>query len=364
MVNRYCCSSCNRRLPRDSFSNNQWRKGEGRSRCHACVNSGPRGNNNDTGNNVDFDSIKRTIKEMEEILQRMQLEQIAKLNTVDAAQTARTNNATHATFKEIDLQNPFAQGSFRWVAKGVYSHGSRAGEACVCKWFKTGGVVESSFYDIDLSTVKKALDLITKWNSSGMVNKMVKINQPAVWTFDRNSGARAEMICDLQGGYYNDGVILTDPVILSLARKYGPTDLGSKGISNFFGHHTCNEFCRSEWRKPIFALKRSVARKGTTMEEVPTGNLRIIREDVTMVFLQCNFGVHLLTVRKRWNRLAAQGGMTIEEFFPDVVNFDSFVELYRVFFPFQEPHESEQPFKVVDVTAKDMTVFDTLDEAF
>jgi len=83
-----------------------------------------------------------------------------------------------------------------------------------------------------------------------------------------------------------------------------------------------------------------------------------------MVFLQCNFGVRLQTVRKRWNRLAAQGGMTIEEFFPDVVNFDSFVELYRVSFPFQEPHESEQPFKVVDVTAKDMTVFDSLDEAF
>ena len=317
MANRYCCSSCNRRLPRDSFSNNQWRKGEGRSRCHACVNSGARGNNNDTGNNVDIDSLTRTMKEMEEFLQRLQLEQIAKQNTVDATQTARTNNATRATFEEIDLQNPFAQGSFRWVAKGVYTHGSRAGEPCVCKWFKTGGVVESSFYDIDLSTVEKALDLITKWNSSGMVNKMVKINQPAVWTFDRNSSARAgkkvlqepfianyqkfnsntgwaddstpwprvmqalshfsyhvsggrEMICDLQGGYYNDGVILTDPVVLSLAREYGPTDLGSKGINNFFGHHTCNEFCRSEWRKPILPLIRFAARKGTTMEEVPT----------------------------------------------------------------------------------------------
>lgn len=319
MANRYCCSSCKRRLPRDSFSNNQWRKGEGNSRCHACVNSGAWGNtsNNAAGNNVDIDSLTRSMQELIRKLQLAEANQkiIQKINTVDASQTARKNNATHATFEEKDLQNPFAQGSFRWVAKGVYTHGNRAGEPCVCKWFKTGGVLESSFYDIDLSTVKKALELITKWNSSGMVNKMVKINQPEVWRF--TGGARAgrkilqepfiakyqkfnsntgwaddstpwprvmqalshysyhvsngtEMICDLQGGYYNDGVILTDPVVLSLGRCYGPTDLGRKGIDNFFACHTCNEFCRSGWLKPRFPLKTLKARKGTTMEEVPT----------------------------------------------------------------------------------------------
>mmetsp|Transcript_16236 Transcript_16236/g.35105 ORF Transcript_16236/g.35105 Transcript_16236/m.35105 type:complete len:87 (-) Transcript_16236:802-1062(-) len=54
-----------------------------------------------------------------------------------AAQTARRNNATRATFTNDALSNPFTEGGFRWVAKGVYTHGARAGETCVCKWFKS-----------------------------------------------------------------------------------------------------------------------------------------------------------------------------------------------------------------------------------
>jgi hypothetical protein len=220
------CSSCNRGLSKDCFSKNQWTKGIGYSRCHACINPGSK--------------------------------------KVDATQTARTNNATSATFTSHALDHPFAEGSFRWVAKGEYDRGNRAGEPCVCKWFKTGGVLEARFYDTDLSTVKEALRIITKWNSNNFVDKIVKINQPEVWTF-KNDGRQdfagkkvlqepfiqsyqkfnsntgwaddstpwprvmqaishfsyhtsngQSVLCDLQGGVYQDGVVLTDPVVCSV----------------------------------------------------------------------------------------------------------------------------------------------------
>lgn len=42
------------------------------------------------------------------------------------------------------------------------------------------------------------------------------------------------LLCDLQGGLMRNGVSLTDPVIMSRDMAYGVTDLGTKGISNFF----------------------------------------------------------------------------------------------------------------------------------
>lgn len=62
-----------------------------------------------------------------------------------ASQTARRNNAWEATYKDHALINPFAEGGFRYVAKGVYTHGERAGQLSVCKWFKTGVVYEERF---------------------------------------------------------------------------------------------------------------------------------------------------------------------------------------------------------------------------
>jgi hypothetical protein len=242
---------------------------------------------------------------------------------VNAIQTARENNATQASFANDALNNPFAQGAFRWVAKGIYTHGNRAGEDCVCKWFKTGGVMESHFYDTDIASSNEAIRLISKWNSSNFVDKVVKVNKPEVWTFLPFSGAAwagkkvlqepfitnyekfnsntgwaddsvpwsrvmqalshftyhisngQSVLCDLQGGVYQDGVVLTDPVIMSVARSFGPTDLGSDGISTFFYHHKCNEFCRSGWRRPRHQAPYFNLTAGTTMEHVPTRSSRV-----------------------------------------------------------------------------------------
>merc|ERR1712151_696611 len=57
------------------------------------------------------------------------------------------------------------------------------------------------------------------------------------------------LVCDLQGVFDGEQYILTDPVICSTAEKFGVTDLGQKGIQNFFAYHECNSICH-RWKTP------------------------------------------------------------------------------------------------------------------
>ena len=235
------------------------------------------------------------------------------MDAVDPTKTARHNESNHASFTHEALSKPFAAGAFRWVAKGKYTEGSRRGEACVCRWFKTNSDLEDSFFATDLEASQKAVDLITKWNTQRLIDRMVKVNLPEIWTFTSRSGEWAGrqvlqepfiehyqkfnsnsgwaddslpwprvmqalshftyhisngqyLLCDLQGGIYRDGVILTDPVVLSNTRQYGPTDLGPEGMSTFFAHHECNEFCAAQWKQPKNAHAYYRKTPGTTME--------------------------------------------------------------------------------------------------
>jgi Alpha-kinase family len=225
---------------------------------------------------------------------------------------ARRNNAKLASFYDYDLDNPFAEGSFRFAAKGKYTVGERSGEPCVCKWFKTGIVFEETFYEVDINAVSKAHDMIREWNTREYISKPIWINIPQVWTcepgchemsgskaliepfihnytkYNSNSGWADDatpwprvmqalshfsyhvsggqfVLCDLQGGEYSNAVVLTDPVILSRNRSFGVTDLSSKGISSFFSNHKCNEFCKSEWKRPRDQTRYFVPRRGSSM---------------------------------------------------------------------------------------------------
>ena len=64
------------------------------------------------------------------------------------------------------------------------------------------------------------------------------------------------LVCDLQGGRYDGYYMITDPVVLSLGREFGATDLGPVGISNFMAHHKCTRFCNPDWKKPANAGKQ------------------------------------------------------------------------------------------------------------
>ncbi|KAK3354029.1 kinase-like domain-containing protein [Lasiosphaeria hispida] len=272
------CADCHRDLPRTSYTSNQYTKGEGLSRCAGCVH----GHHADTANSAPSDS-------------------------------GRYNNATTATFPHDNLVNPFASGAFRLVSKGKYTSGSRAGQACVCKWFKSGTVYEEDYFTLDIKAVDKALELANRFNQLNIVSKPIKFNVPEVWTFT-NTGSNQwagskilqepfiqnyqkfnsntgwtdttrdwsqvmqalshfsyhisggnYVLCDLQGGIYQNEVILSDPAILSRNREYGVTDLGSEGISSFFSQHECSGYCRPNWTRPSNPVRYFEPRMGTSM---------------------------------------------------------------------------------------------------
>jgi hypothetical protein len=196
----------------------------------------------------------------------------------------------------------------------------------VTKWFKTGTVFSADYFTLDIKAVNKALEIVNLFNQLGVIKQVIKINVAEVWTFDDDgdedwAGARSltepfiedyekfnsnsgwtddsegwpevmqalshfsyhvsrgnYVLCDLQGGIYRNTVVLSDPVILSRTREYGVTDLGSAGISSFFYHHECNNFCRPHWEKPANPRMHFRAVPGTSMlqRSVPTRHSRPI----------------------------------------------------------------------------------------
>lgn len=90
-------------------------------------------------------------------------------------------------------------------------------------------------------------------NTGWVKNDTLSINAFSHWTYHHSNGQY--LVCDLQGidkfDDENGGSFeLTDPVIMSNDKEFGVTDLGIIGISNWFYHHKCNEFCDPNWKKP------------------------------------------------------------------------------------------------------------------
>lgn len=206
----------------------------------------------------------------------------------------------------ITLEKRWNQGAFRWVHKGLYvpnpaipgdDGGPQNGQVCVLKEFKTGSVYEDSFFENDIQAVDKAGAIISEfnWYFADRGKKTIMLNRPQVWQevypdetgrhkkklvepmlegeflkFNSNSGYTngadfmqalshfsyhhtngQYLLCDLQGGHYEDCYVLTDPVVMSRDKKeFGATDLGVEGMNNFFAHHKCNHFCDRRWLKP------------------------------------------------------------------------------------------------------------------
>ncbi|KAF9111038.1 hypothetical protein BGX27_005473, partial [Mortierella sp. AM989] len=218
---------------------------------------------------------------------------------------ARHNNSTRAN---VDTTVEYARGAFKKVHKGTYTEGERTGQSCVCKIFISGSVYKHSYFQHEMDVVQKATEIVRMYNELGLVNKKIIINQPGIWVFEgrdnelaliepmidnfekfnSNSGWTQDTtswgqvmqalthfsyhqsggqftLCDLQGGVYTDGIILTDPVVMSRDQRFGPTDLGGNGIESFFSRHVCNNYCRSSWSRPIRRTGFFPVTKGTTM---------------------------------------------------------------------------------------------------
>ncbi|KAI0188911.1 kinase-like domain-containing protein [Xylaria flabelliformis] len=226
------------------------------------------------------------------------------------------NNDSRSAFINDQV---FASGTFKNVYAGRYNVGTRAGQECVAKEFKTGSVYEKHYFEQEMNVIRRTQRVIDNWHSAGIIDKRVLLNNPQIWT-DRETGAKVQiepmiqnfekfnsnsgwasisggawseamqalshfsyhnsggqvLLCDLQGGCYQDGYILSDPVIMSPLQTYGPTDLGPDGIRSFFHRHRCGRFCKRDWLKPgrqntpLFPMTR-----GTTMvARLPTRSSR------------------------------------------------------------------------------------------
>lgn len=195
----------------------------------------------------------------------------------DGFETARGNNTTRI---EVNTDDIFAEGSFKYCAMGTYRGGYRTGQNCVAKYFKQDDGFEDEFFDKDLAAVEQTLRIVTQWNQAGIVpGFVIRVNVPEIFTIDGRQcmvephidgfmkfnsntgwvqrGVRKDImdiiqalshysyhissgqfvICDLQGGYSRDVMTLTDPAVLSRKQRFGPADLGPKGMSSFFYHH-------------------------------------------------------------------------------------------------------------------------------
>ena len=277
------CSQCRMKHSYEEFSKKQWGKGVGVSRCSWCVN-GER-----------------------------------PPNPTSRPPSARENESSQASFESSALINPFASGSFRLVAKGRYTDGRRRGKPCVVKWFKPGTNLEATFFRDDIKSVDKALSIIEQWNAFRPDQmKPIQINKPEIssfsggvldgkkvlmepyiekwqkwnsntgWTegssgwnevmqalshFSYHISSGQSVLCDLQGGMSAAGPVVSDPVIMSATQQFGVTDLGPKGIRNFFAHHRCNQYCKSSWTKPKDAAYLYEPVESSTMEERRVGRV-------------------------------------------------------------------------------------------
>jgi hypothetical protein len=244
------CAGCGNDLHGNAYSRRQWSFPVGRSRCRLCVSEG-----------VDSDQ--------------------------SGFGTARTNNATRVMINRYDL---IGEGTFRYCYSGRYLGGQRTGQECVGKEFKENWM-NDAYMDRDLNAVDKALKIIMSWNRAGFCSTVIRLNVPEKWTIDgcqylvepfiddffkinSNNGWTTDIddnkvdmlqalshysyhvtsgqfvLCDLQGGIFRNGIILTDPCILSRNSRFGSSDLGPAGISSFFYHHECNHYCKRNWTQP------------------------------------------------------------------------------------------------------------------
>mmetsp|Transcript_66501 Transcript_66501/g.107109 ORF Transcript_66501/g.107109 Transcript_66501/m.107109 type:complete len:277 (-) Transcript_66501:117-947(-) len=204
-------------------------------------------------------------------------------------------------------------GAHRHVYLQSYTKGPRKGQLCVKKVFKTGSVYESRFFEHDIKVTQEAAKLIGAFNKL-MGGRRIYLNEPEVWhssepdrkgkraqylvepylkgdyvKFNSNTGyveSSAKMqalshhsyeasggsmlLCDLQGVERDDIFILTDPVICSADHQFGATDLGPKGIDNFFAFHKCGKYCRGDWRRPRQPQVHFPAVRGTTFSSAGT----------------------------------------------------------------------------------------------
>jgi hypothetical protein len=137
------CAGCALDLPKANFSTSQWnKKGVGLgARCRDCVANGT-----DPGHM--------------------------------AIAVRRSFSSTQAV---LDKGNPFASGTFRLVAKGLFTDGDRHGQMMGAKWFKRGLSKEAAFFNADIEVNIRARNLLAAFATIGVCSRPIRLNDTEIW---------------------------------------------------------------------------------------------------------------------------------------------------------------------------------------
>ena len=158
---------------------------------------------------------------------------------------AYKNNSQRA---KVQSRKIYASGAFKNVYKGIYTKGQRTGQPCVTKEFKSGSVHERHYFKEEMNIIKLAQKMLDDWAATNSINSKIVLSTPEIWTyedsktlclvepfienyehFNSNTGwapvsgntwtdamqalshfsyhksSGQFLLCDLQGGAYQDG---------------------------------------------------------------------------------------------------------------------------------------------------------------
>eukprot|EP01104_Vermistella_antarctica_P020323 TRINITY_DN8661_c0_g1_i1.p1 TRINITY_DN8661_c0_g1~~TRINITY_DN8661_c0_g1_i1.p1 ORF type:complete len:332 (+),score=65.51 TRINITY_DN8661_c0_g1_i1:209-1204(+) len=300
------CAACGGGYDSDDYSNNQWSKGVGVSRCRTCVEEGIetfRGDSHvddsDTDDSDDYSRCSACLKELSFnsfSISQWEKEESRCLECVESARFP-TERAIKAEVGDISYDDTtiYARGGFRDVYKGHYMErgtdfsGRKKKRPCVVKVIRDRRM-RNRWFAWDATMVAKATQLVHTWNHSGFGGPAIQVNQATTlntaygqavaepfisnyikWNSNSgfvNTGAKSSdvmqalshfsyhqsggqyCLCDLQGGTNGDSIIITDPALISQNKRFGPTDLGQLGMWTFFAHHNCTAYCQPHWTQP------------------------------------------------------------------------------------------------------------------
>eukprot|EP00415_Alexandrium_ostenfeldii_P002088 UN2088 len=108
------------------------------------------------------------------------------------------NRATQATYDA----NPKWEGSHKYVARGTYIEGMRAGDACVVKWFKSGPVYSEADFDHDIAAISETKRIAAAFNDAVRPSKPVYVNEAQVWHHLAEEDRRKVLVEPLIKGVY------------------------------------------------------------------------------------------------------------------------------------------------------------------
>lgn len=105
----------------------------------------------------------------------------------EALRYARRADATKVHFGDFFLENPQAEGHFKFVTYGTFTAGKRKSQIAVGKWLKRAVCDDGNAMIVEIKISKKSLQIIAAFNNANIYHKPIFLNLPEIWKVIRAS---------------------------------------------------------------------------------------------------------------------------------------------------------------------------------